>query len=128
MSTEPHFDLLAEWCLFCHPEKHGQQHQVMLRSTNFYLFAGLGAIIPGYVIITPYRCEGEGGLRSMAEAPAACSMRSGSSEALSAITIGTASAKRNSPSNMAAQAPVSWTAATRVTAITLICAAIRAAW
>lgn len=70
MSTEPRFDLLAEWCLFCHPEKHGQQHQVMLRSTNFYLFAGLGAIIPGYVIIAPYRCEGEGGLRSMAEAPA----------------------------------------------------------
>lgn len=70
MTNGPHFDLLPEWCLFCYPERHGQENQVMLRSSNFYLFAGLGAILPGYVIIAPYRCEGGGGLHSMAEASA----------------------------------------------------------
>jgi 2-polyprenyl-3-methyl-5-hydroxy-6-metoxy-1,4-benzoquinol methylase len=50
-------NLLEESCLFCDPGKHGQSHWVILRSDNFYLFAGLGAIIEGYVIIAPYRCD-----------------------------------------------------------------------
>ena len=29
----------------------------MLRSDRFYLFAGLGAILEGYIIIVPYRCD-----------------------------------------------------------------------
>ena len=29
---------------------------MLLESDNFYLFAGIGAIVDGYIIITPYRC------------------------------------------------------------------------
>lgn len=48
---------LQKHCLFCDPGIHGQAHQVLLRSDNFYLFAGLGPIVEGYIIITPYRCD-----------------------------------------------------------------------
>ena len=44
-------------CLFCDPSIHGQAAQVLLKSDNFYMFAGLGAIIEGYLIITPYTCK-----------------------------------------------------------------------
>ncbi|MGB2986726.1 MAG: hypothetical protein WBE26_12680 [Phycisphaerae bacterium] len=48
---------LSEKCLFCDPEAHGQGHQVLLRSDHFYLFAAIGAIVDGYIIIAPYRCD-----------------------------------------------------------------------
>lgn len=43
-------------CLFCDPELHGQGQQVLLYSNNFYLFAGLGPIVDGYIIITVQKC------------------------------------------------------------------------
>ena len=48
-------------CLFCDPYNHGQTEQIVLKSDNFYIFAGLGAIIEGYLIITPYKCKTNGG-------------------------------------------------------------------
>lgn len=48
---------LGSTCLFCSPEAHGQGDQILLRSDRFFLFAGLGAIVEGYIIITPYRCD-----------------------------------------------------------------------
>jgi thiamine-monophosphate kinase len=48
---------LMDVCLFCNPGLHNQAEQVLLRSTNFYLFAGLGPIAEGYIIITPHRCD-----------------------------------------------------------------------
>jgi thiamine-monophosphate kinase len=50
-------DPLYETCLFCEPEAHGQAEQVLLRSDNFFLFAGLGPLIEGYIIIAPHRCD-----------------------------------------------------------------------
>ena len=51
---------LSTKCLFCDPAYHSQEHQILLRSDNFYLFAGLGAIVTGYIIIAPYRCSASG--------------------------------------------------------------------
>lgn len=48
-------------CLFCDPFSHGQAEQVLLKSDNFYVFAGLGAIIEGYLIIAPYTCKTHNG-------------------------------------------------------------------
>lgn len=58
---KPDLTNLHALCLFCNPSSHGQTNQVLLRSDNFYVFAGLGAIIEGYLIITPYRCQASGG-------------------------------------------------------------------
>lgn len=44
-------------CLFCEPWEFDQKEQILLHSDNFYLFAALGAIIEGYIIIAPYRCD-----------------------------------------------------------------------
>lgn len=57
--TEPTFDNLTDHCLFCNPDVHGQGKQVILKTPHFYLFAPLGAIVDGYLIITPYSCESE---------------------------------------------------------------------
>jgi hypothetical protein len=51
------FDHPQESCLLCAPERHGQNHQVILRSDTLYLFAGLGAIEDGYIIVAPYGCD-----------------------------------------------------------------------
>lgn len=48
---------LTTHCLFCDPKALDQEDQILLRSNNFYLFAGLGPIVPGYIIIAPYSCE-----------------------------------------------------------------------
>lgn len=48
---------LMEHCLFCDPWEHDQEKQILLRSDNLYLFAGLGPIVEGYLIIAPYRCD-----------------------------------------------------------------------
>jgi diadenosine tetraphosphate (Ap4A) HIT family hydrolase len=48
---------LNESCLFCNPALYGQEKQVLLRSDHFYIFAGLGPIIEGYLIIVPYQCK-----------------------------------------------------------------------
>ena len=48
---------LQSTCLFCEPEAHNQASQVLLRSDNFFLFAGLGPIIEGYIILAPHRCD-----------------------------------------------------------------------
>jgi diadenosine tetraphosphate (Ap4A) HIT family hydrolase len=48
---------LADSCLFCDPNAHGQGDQVIMISDHFYLFAGLGAIRDGYIIIAPHRCD-----------------------------------------------------------------------
>ena len=58
---KPDLTTLQNLCLFCDPSNHGQADQILLRSDNFYIFAGLGAIIEGYLIITPYTCQGSGG-------------------------------------------------------------------
>ena len=58
---KPSTNKLRASCLFCDPSGHGQADQVLLRSDNFYIFAGLGAIIEGYLIITPYTCKAQGG-------------------------------------------------------------------
>jgi thiamine-monophosphate kinase len=66
----PRTDALMEHCLFCCPSMHGQGSQVLLRSENFYLFAGLGAIAEGYIIITPYTCSDQNWrLSSLSEVP-----------------------------------------------------------
>ena len=52
---------LCQICLFCDPAAHGQTDQVLLRSDNFYIFAGLGAILEGYLIIAPQSCGASGG-------------------------------------------------------------------
>ena len=57
MGGAPTFEHLADRCLFCDPGAHGQGDQVILRSDHFYLFAGLGAIREGYLIIAPQRCD-----------------------------------------------------------------------
>ena len=67
---QPFFENLDKHCLFCDPALHGQDSQVLLRSTNFYLFAGLGAIRKGYIIIAPYSCESPARIRSLSELPA----------------------------------------------------------
>ncbi len=59
---KPDLNNLRTLCLFCDPSGHGQANQILLRSDNFYVFAGLGAIIEGYLIITPYTCQASGGL------------------------------------------------------------------
>ena len=70
MGEEPMFAKLGHHCLFCDPGKHEQAHQILLRSDNFYLFAGLGAIVEGYIIITPYRCDDASQrIRSLSEVP-----------------------------------------------------------
>jgi thiamine-monophosphate kinase len=48
---------LTEHCLFCEPSVYDQEQQILLRSNNFYLFAGLGAIVEGYILLAPYRCD-----------------------------------------------------------------------
>ncbi|MBM4200338.1 MAG: thiamine-phosphate kinase [Gammaproteobacteria bacterium] len=53
----PTFEHLARTCLFCDPHAHGQGDQVILVSDHFYLFAGVGAVIEGYIIIAPHRCD-----------------------------------------------------------------------
>jgi thiamine-monophosphate kinase len=61
---------LKEQCLFCDPSAHGQAEQVLLRSDNFYLFAGLGPIVDGYIIVAPYRCDDpDSPLHSFSEIP-----------------------------------------------------------
>jgi SAM-dependent methyltransferase len=52
-------EMLKRECLFCNPVAHGQGDQVLLRSDNFYLFAGTGPMVEGYIIITPYTCNDE---------------------------------------------------------------------
>jgi SAM-dependent methyltransferase/diadenosine tetraphosphate (Ap4A) HIT family hydrolase len=54
-------EALCNSCLFCDPASHNQSDQILLKSDNFYVFAGLGAIIEGYLIIAPYACESSGG-------------------------------------------------------------------
>lgn len=49
-----------ETCLFCEPEAYDQAEQVLLRSDNFYLFAALGPMVEGYIIIVPHRCDNPG--------------------------------------------------------------------
>src|SRR5258708_4757939 len=62
------FEHLQESCLFCAPERQRQDDPIILRSDRLYLFAGLGAIQAGYLIITPYRCgDADHPLRSLAE-------------------------------------------------------------
>lgn len=71
MSDVPTFEHLEQHCLFCDPGIHGQASQILLRSDNFYLFAGLGAIKDGYIIIAPYRCDDASQrIRSLSEVPA----------------------------------------------------------
>lgn len=53
----PTFEHLADTCLFCDPDAHGQGGQVILVSDHFYLFAGIGAIREGYIIVAPHRCD-----------------------------------------------------------------------
>lgn len=53
----PTFENLEYHCLFCNPKLHGQEKQVILRTPHFYLFSPLGAIVDGYLIITPYSCK-----------------------------------------------------------------------
>jgi 2-polyprenyl-3-methyl-5-hydroxy-6-metoxy-1,4-benzoquinol methylase len=48
---------LQDRCLFCDPAVHGQESQILLRSDNFYLFAGTGPMIEGGIIIAPYHCD-----------------------------------------------------------------------
>lgn len=64
---KPTFKNLKHYCLFCNPKIHGQEGLVLLRTPHFYLFAPLGAIINGYIIITPYSCTK--GIMSMSELP-----------------------------------------------------------
>jgi thiamine-monophosphate kinase len=66
------FEHLQEFCLFCAPGRHRQDDQIILRSDSLYLFAGLGAIQEGYIIIAPYQCgDSHHPLRSLAELSAA---------------------------------------------------------
>lgn len=59
--------LLEQNCLFCEPDKLKQADQILLKSDNFYLFAGLGPITDGYIIITSYSCGGEVPQRSCSD-------------------------------------------------------------
>jgi thiamine-monophosphate kinase len=62
--------MLEKSCLFCNPEAHGQGKQILLKSDNFYLFAGLGAVTDGLVIIAPYECyTSTRRIRSLSEVP-----------------------------------------------------------
>ena len=62
-------DNLRKFCLFCDPVAQRQGDQVLLRSDHFYLFAGLGPIVEGYIIIAPNHCEIEqGGLSTLSDA------------------------------------------------------------
>ncbi len=46
-----------------------QKEQVLLRTDNFYLFAGIGPIVEGYIIIAPHTCDRRrGGLQTISEA------------------------------------------------------------
>jgi len=61
---------LRERCIFCAPWLYDQGNQILLRSDHFYLFAGLGPIVEGYIIIAPYSCDDPGiPLRSISNAP-----------------------------------------------------------
>jgi len=61
---------LTEKCLFCNPRDFCQENQILLRSENLYLFAGLGQIVDGYILITPYRCDDHlNPLRCLADFP-----------------------------------------------------------
>jgi SAM-dependent methyltransferase/diadenosine tetraphosphate (Ap4A) HIT family hydrolase len=60
---------LKKLCIFCHPRDHMQEGQILLRTDNFYLFAGIGPIVEGYIIIAPHTCDRKrGGLRTISEA------------------------------------------------------------
>ena len=62
--------LLTESCLFCDPSVHKQQNQILLSSDNFYIFAGLGPITEGYLIIASNKCVNSGAnWRSISEIP-----------------------------------------------------------
>ena len=50
---------LQEVCLFCDPEYHDQLNQVLLKTDNFFLFAGLGPLTQGYIIIATNKCSDE---------------------------------------------------------------------
>lgn len=64
------FEQLTQTCLFCDPRAHGQGSQVILVSDHFYLFAGIGAIREGYIIIAPHRCDALGlSLGSISDLP-----------------------------------------------------------
>lgn len=66
------FTQIRSHCLFCDPKAQAQENQVVLRTDNFYLFAGIGAIVEGYIIIVPKTCDWtRGGLKTMSEACAA---------------------------------------------------------
>ncbi len=66
----PDINKLRTSCLFCDPSVHGQADQILLTSDNFYIFAGLGAILEGYLIISPHNCKASGGLgASISELP-----------------------------------------------------------
>jgi thiamine-monophosphate kinase len=70
LTAPPNFDGLTTQCLFCDPSKHEQGHQVVLRSDSFYVFAGLGAIHEGYLLIAPYTCDvADGEYQSIALLP-----------------------------------------------------------
>src|SRR5260370_23922646 len=61
---------LQETCLFCEPEAHDQADQMLLRSDNFFLFAGIGPLVEGYIIIAPHRCDWpDMPLRSFSDVP-----------------------------------------------------------
>jgi hypothetical protein len=48
---------LQETCLFCDLALHGQANQLLLRSDNFFLFAGAEPLIEGCIILAPHRCD-----------------------------------------------------------------------
>ena len=49
-----------------------ERDQLLLRTENFHLFAGVGPLAEGYIIIAPHLCDrNRGGLRTMADASAA---------------------------------------------------------
>lgn len=57
-------------CLFCRPDLNMQQGQILLGTDNFFLFAGIGPIVEGYIIIAPRTCDWKkGGLKTLSEAP-----------------------------------------------------------
>jgi thiamine-monophosphate kinase len=58
---------LERYCLFCDPTRHDQGELVMLRSDSMYLFAALGAIEEGYMIIAPYDCGSTTSVTALSE-------------------------------------------------------------
>ena len=70
MIEVPTLEHIEDHCLLCDPGRHGQESQILLRSDHFYLFAGLGPIIEGYIIVAPYRCDdADRRIRSLSEVP-----------------------------------------------------------